>query len=257
LILQALYRQEAEIPKFSAFAKEVYRDMRAFASQQTQGNKNYFEVLADYQKQNENGSLRNLRVLPIAEVTPEVRVQQVYQATIAPTAPVLASSAERSVQEADSLKKAVMDTLSVQNKAQVIQSIVSDRSPALASGNHPETLMACQPDSSWKYFVARLCLLRTFQQGFQKKRLMDCPGFIPINEHLKNGKDFRTIGQSFANVTDADFKCLGQAILEPTTISMNGALREKFLQLSEFADTLQRNANFLKTYEELRKTINR
>lgn len=252
LVVKALYAQAKEMPKLSDAGKKVYQDMRAFASLQTQGNQNYFEVMADYQKQKEAGSLRNLQ----SAMTEADKVQQVFQAVV-PTASVPAMPiALQPVQEIAFMKKAISDAWNCQNREMIAGAIANDRSDPLAQGNHPETLMACMPEASWKFFVARLCLLQTFQLGFRYNQFANCPTFIPINQYLNNGKNFRDVGLGFASVSESDFKRMGQAIMEPTAVTLTGPLREKLVELSEFADLLQRNAGFLQAYQELQRTIN-
>ena len=115
----------------------------------------------------------------------------------------------------------------------IIQLIVLDHSSPLMSGNHPETLISCQPEDSPKFLVARLALLCFLREKFQNGDL-ELPPFV-WNEHLKNGKDFRALGQGFASLTDHDFTLLGEAIIDPSKC-LQGTLRQRLLELSEYAD---------------------
>lgn len=261
LILDTIYRQD-KLPSLTLAGKKVYQNIRAFASLLQQGNKNYLEAFGSYQKKKEKGTLRNL--LPTAAAVPRVTEQKMAQPAIqmiaastlpsAPGGPV-GSSQSQPNKDLFFLKQALLDATNARNRQLHTSAIRDDKALPLEAGNHPETLMACPPEASRKYFIARLYMLRFFKEAFQKSSTSECPSFISLNESLKNGKTLREVGQGFAIMKDSEFVQLQEAILNPSELNIDQTLRTKLLALSEFADTLHRNANFLRTYETLRKAF--
>ena len=86
----------------------------------------------------------------------------------------------------------------------------------------------------------------------EKNRLSNRPNYFPWNERIRTGKTFREVGGAFAALSDGDFNQLQNAIMNPLYTPLNGFLKEKLVELSEFADMLHRNGEFLKIYEALR-----
>ena len=261
-ILSDIYHQ-SEPSQLSAAGKKVHLNIRALASLLHQGNRNYLESFDGYQKKREAGKLRTL--LPMAEIVlaPErvtantvtkPAIQNVYTGTIATTTPPTThAQANKSgtLSEIHFFNQAI-SAISSPNKKEIVQAIVKDRSEPLAKGNHPETLVGCAHDASLKYFIARLGMLRMLKESFQKNRPANCPSFFPWNEKLQNGQDLREVGQRFVNLTDNDYRLLEGAIIDPTGQVLQGTLRERLLELSEFAELLHRDKSFLKMYEALK-----
>jgi len=261
LILDTIYRQD-KLPPLTIAGKKVYQNIRAFASLLQQGNKNYLEAFGGYQKKKEKGTLRNLIPTEIEvsrinqQKTAQPTIQKIAASTLpsAPPRPV-ESSRSQPVQDVSFLKQALLEATNFRNKQLHISAIRDDKALPLEKGNHPETLMASQPEASRKYFIARLSMLRFFKEAFQKPRMSECPPFFLLNERLKNGKELLEVGQGFVTMKDSEFVQLQEAILHPSELHISQTLRTKLLELSEFADILHRNADFLKAYETLRKVI--
>ncbi len=227
----------------------MYQDLRALASKLQQGNTIYFEAFSNYQKQKAAGALRKLDTAPVVTVQPpEPKIQEVFAATVLPSAPIAPEEAKMG-NDVEFLRRAVLKATDSRSTAMVMQAIHNDRNPPLAMGNHPETLAASQPDASWKLFLAKLSILRVLQERFQKNCTDYCPGFIPWNEKLQNGHQLRDIGQGFVKLSDREFSLLQQAIINPSETSLSESLRKKLLEVSAFADILQRKPDFLNAYQ--------
>lgn len=242
-ILNALYRQEPP-PSLSASGKQVYQNIRALASKLHQGNQIYLTAFSDYVKQKESGTPNEAPTQPSIEPSAPpmpIGIQAVDEMQMMSDVHFLRSAFLNAIAPLDSNRKKRIERL-----------VIDDRIVPLGRGYSLETLIARQPETSPKYFVARLAMLRFFKEGYQKNRFSICPNCFSLNERLRNGRTLREAGCGFAILSDRDFTLLQEAIVDPRSSRLDGVLKARLLELSEFADQLHRNEGFLKIYEALR-----
>lgn len=269
-ILDAIYRQEP--PSLRSSAKKVYQDIRAIASKLHQGNKNYTDAFSEYAKiieshedapsiQTSQG-MRPVHVISEPSLTTHPRSEEPMPLPVPsapflpapPSAPLLPAADE--IQLADqiqSLRTAFSDATAHigQERAKLVkQFIINDTTAPLPIGPN---FKYYSPDTSPKYFVARLALLRYLNDVYRHGRQIDV-SFFPYHQRLSNGKTLSDTGFSLSRLSDQDCLLLRDTIIHPANapIHLNGMQQQMFNELSEWATHIQRNPEFLKVYEALR-----
>jgi hypothetical protein len=135
-------------------------------------------------------------------------------------------------------------------KQRLFKSIIDDTKDP--SGYRPNFAYGYTPEHSPKFFVAGLTLLRLFKELNHSRSSSFRPTFIPWNQCTGSGKALVEIGLDFANLSSDDLALLQDALTKSSGSSLYGTLSEKLFELGECADLLQKNKDFLKTYEALR-----
>jgi len=245
-ILNALYRQEAPA-SLSSTGKKVFQDIRSLASKLHQGNQGYLTTYSDYVKQIEANTS------PAPEPLPETVVHAAEPS--APPQPQIYVSDGKMTADVSFFRASVMDAvarLDPTRRNRVVRMVVEDTTGSFERGYSPEILAAQMPESSPKYFIARLALLNFFKEGFQKNQLGNCPDCFSLDQHLRNRKTLREIGQDFAMLSNQDFAVLKAAIVDPYHARLNWTLQAKLSELSELAESIRTNDRFLRIYEALR-----
>jgi len=252
-ILNAIYGQK-EVPSLSSAGKKVYQNIRALASKLQQGNTIYLNAYSEYIKQ----KAASVPSTPVLISSPPVVQPRDY--AVEPSAPPIETVPLPSVeiQMAEDVRfqhSALTDAIGAHDSVRLnkfIHSVVNDTSSPYGNWHSSESMIVRTPELSPKYFIARLSILRLFKECYQKNRLSNRPNYFPWNERIRNGKTFREVGGAFAALSDGDFNQLQNAIMNPLYTPLNGFLKGKLVELSEFADMLHRNEGFLKIYEALR-----
>jgi hypothetical protein len=290
-ILDAIYSQK-EPASLSSAGKKVYQTIRALASKLHQGNTIFLNAYKEYVKQRalKTPSITAPRAIvpkTLPQPQAETLAPSVYHSPtrvfpslfsahegegLRPTAaladhtrasaPPLGSNFLTSnelemianVQFLNGALKNAVGALDPHRQRKFVQLVVNDSMRPLGSSYNTETLSYRTPEISPKFFVARLAMLRLLKDGFQKGKVSDCPHFFPWNTPLRNGNTLRAVGLGFGSLSDREFAQLQEAIVDPTRAKyvLDDVLKQKLFDLSEFAERLQVNEDFLKTYEALR-----
>ena len=255
MILNALYRQ-TPMPTLSTAGKKVYQDLRALSSLLQQGNTMYTQALREYQTQKEEGTLRVLYSAepilaphnvsstppPIAPVVQNIALPIAIPGASAPPMQVVESRESQRLKDIRFFHQAVFGATNTQNRQSLIAAISKDLLPPLA--NQTDCLSLTRADASYKFFVARIGVLRFLKEVFQKNQPNPL-SMIARNEALVK------LGQEFRSLSDAEFKKIEEAIMNPPG-NLTPVLGRKLQELSEFAYILHRKEAFLQVYEALR-----
>ena len=217
-VLEALYRQ-APCSSLSSSAKQVYQNIRAFASQLHQGNQNYLQSFNEYSKTLGAQATAPTPVRP----KPQITEREIHF-----------------LKDVDFMRKACLDAL---NRLPTNQRKTALEWITTNGRNHP----GYDP----KGLVAYLTLLHVMKEGYKNNRLAQTPGFILYDTTLLNGKSMREVGVGFAVMPDRDFANLQQVACDPNQY-LPYSLQEKHRELSEFASYLTGNRAFIEAYDALR-----
>lgn len=228
-ILEALYTQTPPA-SLSYWGKPVYQDIRSLASKFHQGNANYLNAFSEYTKMQER---------PVPSAPPLAALRSVAPT---PSAPPLSALRAMNINEAPILKNVEFLRNACLNGQQNL--------PALQKNQLVRFITTDQTRSA-PTFVAQLCMLRVFREGYRHNHFHEVPNFISYDAALQNGKGMRSAGMDFAVLNDQDFLLLEERI-HGKSVFLPVHLQMRLAELSEFAALLQNNREFLQAFEALR-----